>query len=221
MDNERLKKEVVTLKLQLADRSAEQSNHNDRHAFEEEMDRLREEVQLLRKQVGHHTPFNHSGSHGRNHHCRPISTAVRQPPSTPGFSPPSRACRGRTARSLPARSARTQTQTAHASKCSRAPRPVQAVRFSFPVSERPRRPPWFRLLRHAGCASPRRNVSAEPSTRPKPRLAPKAKLKVSTSNPYYLRPTSTIVPPSTTRVVYAREASSARAKPSPATTRAR
>jgi AP-1-like factor len=71
MDNERLKKEVVTLKLQLADRSAEQSNHNDRHAFEEEMDRLREEVQLLRKQVGHHTPFNHSGSHGRDRHWQP------------------------------------------------------------------------------------------------------------------------------------------------------
>ncbi|GFZ45101.1 hypothetical protein JCM24511_02827 [Saitozyma sp. JCM 24511] len=72
-DNERLKKEVVTLKLQLADRSAEQSIEDDRHAFEEEMSRLREEVQLLRKQVGHHAPSNHSGSHshGRDRHWQP------------------------------------------------------------------------------------------------------------------------------------------------------
>lgn len=157
----------------------------------------------------------------RNRNCRPISTAVRQPQSTPGFSPPSRACRGRTARSSPVRSARTQIPTAHASKRSQARRPVQAVSFSSPVSERPRRLPWFRLHRHAGCASPPRNVSAEPSTRPKPPPAPLAKLKVSTPNPYYLRPTSMIVPPSTIRAVFAREASSARAKQSPATTRAR
>jgi hypothetical protein len=31
------------------------------------MGTLREEVQLLRKQVVHHTPFNHSGLHGREH----------------------------------------------------------------------------------------------------------------------------------------------------------